>query len=49
MKLKESENVWEQVSELRILVSQLKKEKQEIQEQLQLLTSALSSQKEYDC
>ena len=39
----------DQVTNLQNLILKLQEEKQEIQEQLQLLTSALSSQKEYDC
>ena len=39
----------DQVTNLQNLILKLQEEKQEIQEQLHLLTSALSSQKEYDC
>lgn len=48
-KLKEQESIENEVATLRILVSQLKRENQNYEEQIRLLTSVLSSQKEYDC
>lgn len=42
-------NLSDQVSTLQNLVLKLQEDKQELQEQLQLLNVALSSQKEYDC
>lgn len=39
----------DQVNQLQNLIMKLQEDKQELQEQLQLLNIALASQKEYDC